>query len=150
MPADTGAAWRDRLLAWRGASSTQCAALRAATGELEGTAGFVEQATTALADRFAALAAQGRSAAAATPGAAASPDDEVDARFGNVAIPQLIRRLEGLGCSSLVAKVFGGAAVMPTKSIACVGNGNTDLAMALLRERRIPVIAQRTGGIWGS
>jgi chemotaxis protein CheD len=71
---------------------------------------------------------------------------EVDARFGNIAIPQLIARLQALGCSSLVAKVFGGAAVMPTGSIASVGDGNTNLAIALLRERRIPVIAQRTGG----
>jgi chemotaxis protein CheD len=74
---------------------------------------------------------------------------EVDARFGNIAIPQLIRRLEVLGCASLVAKVFGGAAVMSTRSIACVGEVNTELAMALLRERRIPVIAQRTGGDQG-
>ncbi len=57
-PVDTGAECRDGLLAWQQAGSTQCAALNAAAAELEGTAGFIEQATIALADRFAALAAQ--------------------------------------------------------------------------------------------
>jgi chemotaxis protein CheD len=69
-----------------------------------------------------------------------------DLRFGDSAITQLISRLSALGCSSLVAKVFGGATVMPMGGVTTVGDKNIEVAMELLRRNRIPVVAQRTGG----
>ena len=71
------------------------------------------------------------------------------ARFGNIAIPRLIRTLQELGCTGMVAKVFGGAAVLPVGGLTAVGSSNTELAMMLMQEHRIPVVAQRTGGTQG-
>ncbi|WP_419728552.1 chemotaxis protein CheD [Lichenicola sp.] len=78
----------------------------------------------------------------------AKPGDE-SARFGNVAIPRLIAVLQELGCTDMVAKVFGGAAVLPIGGYGAVGERNTHTAMMLMQEHCIPVIAQRTGGTLG-
>jgi chemotaxis protein CheD len=72
-----------------------------------------------------------------------------DTRFADVAVPRLAGKLRGLGCSMLVAKVFGGAAVLPKGHKLTVGDSNTEAALALLREQRIDVVAQRTGGDHG-
>jgi chemotaxis protein CheD len=74
---------------------------------------------------------------------------ERDDRYGDVAIPRLIGALRALGCVHLVAKVFGGAAVLPMGGVATVGDANTALALRLLAEHGIPVLAQRTGGRCG-
>jgi chemotaxis protein CheD len=72
-----------------------------------------------------------------------------DARYGDTAIPLLVRKLRGLGCNTLVAKVFGGAAVLPAGHAATVGDSNTEVALALLQADHIAVVAQRTGGAHG-
>jgi chemotaxis protein CheD len=69
-----------------------------------------------------------------------------DARFANVAVPRLAARLRALGCHMLVAKVFGGAAVLAMGNAATVGYKNTEAAEYLLREEGIGIVAQRTGG----
>jgi chemotaxis protein CheD len=75
-------------------------------------------------------------------------DGERDARFGDVAIPLLIDRLRQLGCANLVAKVFGGAAVMPASGTT-VGDSNIAVALALLDQHHIAIVARRTGGTQG-
>jgi chemotaxis protein CheD len=72
-----------------------------------------------------------------------------DARFGDVAVPRLAGALRGLGCTALVAKVFGGASVLQADIKATVGHSNIAIAIALLQTEAIPVIAQRTGGVEG-
>jgi len=72
-----------------------------------------------------------------------------DARFGDVAIPLLGRKLRALGCTALVAKVFGGAGLMHIGDSATIGEGNAHLALAVLQSERIAVVAQRTGGNHG-
>ncbi len=76
-------------------------------------------------------------------------DDSVSARFGDVAIERLVEEMLVLGCrgTSLRAKVFGGAAVLPfTAGGDPVGDQNVRLALERLSQRGIPVIARRTGG----
>jgi chemotaxis protein CheD len=77
------------------------------------------------------------------------PANGRDARFGDVAIPLLIEGLDALGCTDLVAKVFGGARVAPIGATGTVGDANTELAMQVLQRHRIPLAAQRTGGTQG-
>jgi chemotaxis protein CheD len=72
-----------------------------------------------------------------------------DPRFGDVAIPRLIGGLGALGCTGLVAKVFGGAAVAPIGGMGTVGDANTAFALESLSARGIPVVARRTGGAKG-
>lgn len=70
-------------------------------------------------------------------------------KFGNIAIEKLIEKLVNLGCKkiNLQAKVFGGGAVIETNNANfCVGARNAQLAMELLEEHRIPVVAQSVGG----
>jgi chemotaxis protein CheD len=76
-------------------------------------------------------------------------DDSASVRFGDVAIEQLVEQMLVLGCrgSSLRAKVFGGAAVLPFATGGDpVGDQNVRLALERLSQRGIPVIARRTGG----
>jgi chemotaxis protein CheD len=78
--------------------------------------------------------------------------DTVSTRFGDVAIDQLIEGMARLGChlSSLRAKLFGGAAVLPFGANAdTVGNQNVRIALELLRHHGIPLLARRTGGHTG-
>jgi chemotaxis protein CheD len=78
---------------------------------------------------------------------ARAPDD--DERFADIAIPRLMGKLRSLGCNRLVAKVFGGAAVLPTINNLTVGDSNTQAAIAILRASEIDIVAQRTGGTNG-
>jgi len=72
------------------------------------------------------------------------------ARFGNVAVRSLIEKMLALGGQkqSLQAKVFGGACVVD----AFQGRGeqlgakNSDLALRILRQEGIPVVAEDVGG----
>jgi chemotaxis protein CheD len=72
-----------------------------------------------------------------------------DPRFGDVAIPLLTRKLRTLGCTTPVAKLFGGAAVLPAGNTATIGDCNTGIALDLLAQEGIEIIAQRTGGLRG-
>jgi chemotaxis protein CheD len=75
------------------------------------------------------------------------PND--DTRFADIAIPRLTGELRALGCTMLVAKVFGGAAVLPTGQNLTVGDKNTEAALTILRKSNIQIVAQRTGGHHG-
>jgi len=70
-------------------------------------------------------------------------------KYGNIALERLIDSMLSLGLNKkhLVAKVFGGAAVIevanPTFNI---GEKNISVAFNMLNDFRIPVISQSTGG----
>jgi chemotaxis protein CheD len=69
--------------------------------------------------------------------------------FGDVAIGQLLDGMTRLGCrvSSLQAKVFGGAEVLPFGVHGeTIGNQNVGIAFELLRHHCIPIVARHTGG----
>jgi chemotaxis protein CheD len=76
--------------------------------------------------------------------------EEFGAKFGNVAIPQLIGRMGDLGCrtSDLHAKLFGGASMLSRAKAAgeTVGDKNAKLALDMLRVAGIPVVAHDLGG----
>lgn len=72
-------------------------------------------------------------------------------RYGNVATPRLVERMLQLGCrrERLVAKVFGGAAVLDVSvGLFPIGERNAALALDLLAAEGIPVVAQDLGGEW--
>lgn len=74
---------------------------------------------------------------------------ERSARFGNVAVPQLVDAVVRAGAtrSGLVAKVFGGACVLGGIAHARrLGAENAALALHLLEEARIPVLDTDVGG----
>jgi len=74
---------------------------------------------------------------------------ESGGRFGDVAVPALIGKLRQMGCNTLNAKLFGGAAVLAGAKGPTVGDSNTQLALSVLETARIPVVARRTGGVDG-
>ncbi len=68
------------------------------------------------------------------------------------AMELLINKLMALGVAKekLVAKVFGGAHVLPTgHTHSPLPDGNTDFALAYLAAERIPVVAKDVGGLVG-
>jgi len=70
-------------------------------------------------------------------------------RVGAVAIPALLAGMTRIGCraDTLRAKVFGGAGLSgPDPTAQPVGPENVRLALHLLQQAGIPVIARRTGG----
>jgi chemotaxis protein CheD len=74
-------------------------------------------------------------------------------RYGNVAIERLMRDLESLGSrpEDLVAKVFGGAAVLEAfrDERAHLGAKNVDLARRILNAHAIPIVAEDVVGVRG-
>ena len=74
-------------------------------------------------------------------------------RFGNVAVASLIQGLLALGAhrSRLQAKVFGGACVIEAfrGSGRHLGEKNVEMALSVLAEAVIPVVAQDVGGHHG-
>jgi chemotaxis protein CheD len=76
-------------------------------------------------------------------------DATAQLRFGDVAITTLVEQMLRLGgqVSSLRAKLFGGAAVLPfTAGSDPVGAQNVRVAIEKLSNYGIPVIARHTGG----
>lgn len=75
---------------------------------------------------------------------------EATPRYGDVAISALLERLYILGTGShgLVAKVFGGAAVVesPAGESGLVGEKNIHMAHAVLERMRIPLVGEDVGG----
>lgn len=70
-------------------------------------------------------------------------------RYGNIAIEKLIDRMINMGCSkkNLSAKVFGGGEVLDTSISAFnIGSRNIQIAIDMLNEQGIPIIAKSTGG----
>ncbi|MEO5331971.1 MAG: chemotaxis protein CheD [Magnetococcus sp. YQC-5] len=69
-------------------------------------------------------------------------------KFGNIAISKLIERMEEMGCQkrNLVAKVFGGGAVIKSASgLLNVGERNIEVAMDCLARENIPIVASDVG-----
>lgn len=71
-------------------------------------------------------------------------------RFGNVAVRRLIKDLLALGCAkrNLQAKVFGGACVLGAFRDGAnqLGMKNVQMALRLLANEGIPVVAEDVGG----
>jgi chemotaxis protein CheD len=69
-------------------------------------------------------------------------------RYGETAMRALLEDVltRGAHLRSLEAKVFGGAAVLPTSGEGSVGAANVAFALGELERRGIPVVARRTGG----
>ncbi len=72
--------------------------------------------------------------------------DIVFAKYGNVAIDQLISKIERIGSdrADLIAKVFGGSDTFNHKS--GIGLKNVDIALKILKNMKIPVLSSSTGG----
>ena len=73
-------------------------------------------------------------------------------KYGNIAIERLVEGMRGLGSrqEDLIAKVFGGAAVLQVKSNAFnIGDKNIAAAMDILSQLRIPIGARSVGGTQG-
>jgi len=70
------------------------------------------------------------------------------ARFGVHAMELLINQLMNLGVdrARLVAKAFGGAAVLPGMKRTSIGNDNAKFVHDFLSTERIPLLAERLGG----
>jgi chemotaxis protein CheD len=70
-------------------------------------------------------------------------------KYGNIAMERLLAKVLSIGCRReyLVAKVFGGANVSGTGlEVFMIGDRNITLAMEMLEEYRIPVVAKDVGG----
>lgn len=73
-------------------------------------------------------------------------------KYGNIAIERLIAGMNGLGSKTghLIAKIFGGAAVLDVAhSSFNIGEKNIRVARDLLAANNIPIVAQSTGGTNG-
>jgi len=79
------------------------------------------------------------------------PAGRHSSRYGDVAMDTLMAGLMKLGCriTDLEAKVFGGAAVLPSDRDETIGGINVRHALQRLQRDGIPVTAQRTGGLAG-
>ena len=69
-------------------------------------------------------------------------------RYGNIAIPKLIEKLEILGANKkhFKAKIFGGGAVIKSASGTLnVGERNIELAQNTLSKLRIPIVGSSVG-----
>ena len=73
-------------------------------------------------------------------------------KYGNVAIDKLISKISVLGCKSghLVAKVFGGGEILSQNSAQFnIGKRNIEIALEILKEKKIPVVSSSLGGNLG-
>ena len=74
-------------------------------------------------------------------------------RYCNDAMEQLVEQMTGRGAfvARMVAKVFGGACVIPgfTGARKAIGTQNAEAAMKFLAAHEIPVRAEQTGGSRG-
>ena len=70
-------------------------------------------------------------------------------RYGDVSLEDLISQMVELGgrTGAILAKVFGGATVLPISGSAeTVGERNLEMALTTLKRHRVAVAAHRTGG----
>lgn len=78
-----------------------------------------------------------------------SSDGEKSPRYGDVAIDRLYEAMRRHGCRTedIIAKVFGGANVLPYgENRDTVGDRNIRVAIERLRHHGIHIAARRTGG----
>lgn len=70
-------------------------------------------------------------------------------KYGNISIPRMIENLQNIGCNirNMEAKLFGGANINNTQiENMMVGKKNIIIARELLKEYKIPVVAEDVGG----
>ena len=73
-------------------------------------------------------------------------------KYGNIAIDKLVRNMINLGSEKkdLIAKVFGGAAVLNSNEcIFNIGERNIDIQSSILKDEGIDVVAASVGGTLG-
>lgn len=73
-------------------------------------------------------------------------------KFGNISIPRMIENMQNVGCNllNIEAKLFGGANIHDTQlENMMVGKKNVLIAKELLKQHRIPIVAEDTGGSVG-
>ena len=73
-------------------------------------------------------------------------------KYGNIAIEKLITQLQQMGSikSNLVAKVFGGGEVINVgNNTFNIGKRNIEVAMSMLADHNIKIVASDTGGVLG-
>lgn len=73
-------------------------------------------------------------------------------KYGNIAIEKLLEKMYQMGSQkkNLKAKVFGGGEVIETNIKQFnIGERNIEIAIELLREYKIPIVAQSVGGKLG-
>ncbi len=81
-----------------------------------------------------------------------SVGQQCGARFGDVAIDQLLNGMTQLGCrvGNLRAKVYGGAEVLPFGADGVtVGNQNVRVALEMMQRHGVPIVTRSTGGQTG-
>ena len=72
-------------------------------------------------------------------------------KFGNIAVPELLRRLESFGAnrSNVVAKIAGGASILSISSHNHIPMENVKATKEALAELGIPIVGQDVGGSKG-
>lgn len=73
-------------------------------------------------------------------------------KYGNIAIEKLLDGMINLGCKryNLIAKVFGGGAVIEKKTeLFNIGKRNIEIAIDILNDEKIPIVAKSVGGELG-
>ncbi len=72
-------------------------------------------------------------------------------KFGNIAVPELLRRMESFGAnrSNVVAKIAGGASILSISSHNHVPMENVKSAKEALVSLGIPIVGQDVGGSKG-
>lgn len=73
-------------------------------------------------------------------------------KYGSIAIEKLYERMLQLGCKkeNLQAKIFGGGEVIETMSNHFnIGLRNIEIANSILKELKIPIVAESVGGKQG-
>ena len=72
-------------------------------------------------------------------------------KYGSIALEKLIEKLQTYGSQpkNLIAKVFGGGEVIETGAHFHIGERNIEVAMTMLQERGITVVAKSVGGKLG-
>jgi len=84
------------------------------------------------------------------PSGSLKSDDEDVGRYGDYAIELLINDMmkKGAKKESLIAKVFGGGAVLKTgsESINKTGENNIQFALSFLETEKIPIVSRDVGG----
>jgi chemotaxis protein CheD len=80
-------------------------------------------------------------------------DDRMEGKYADTAIPALLRRLlkSGGRQSSLQALLIGGAQMFPmgNEKLASIGDQNVRASRRILKESRIPIVFEDTGGTSG-
>jgi len=75
-------------------------------------------------------------------------------KYGNISIPKLIEGMELVGCNKkdMVVKIFGGASpndMQHTSENMMIGKRNYQIAVDILQQYNIKIVAQDIGGIRG-